>query len=122
MDVLLMEENRKQREVLREVLVKKGFAVSESRGGLDMLEDMNRFKKDLVVLGYNTWLHNRGTYRYFGVERAWVGIPVVVVNAKRSHEIFSERHPHEKDASLEKPLNMEEFDKIVSSFAGGGEG
>ena len=118
MDVLVLDAEKKEREVLRDQLVKKGFTISESSGGFRMLEDLSQFKKDLVVLEYNTWRSNRGPYRYFGVERAWAGIPVILITSKDRTDVFNERHPHDKDVILEKPVDPEKFGEVLNQFAG----
>lgn len=119
MNVLLMNDNKKEQEKFREILTKRGFNVSESNGGFRMLEDMSRFKKDLVVLDYGTWRRNRGIYRYFGVEKAWVGVPVIVVGASEKEEVFGERHPHEKDAIVSKPVDENNLNSVLDRFAPG---
>ncbi len=115
MNVLLMIENREERDTLREHLAKRGLTVSESKGGLGMLDDMGRFKRDLVILDRELWSRNKGVYRYFGVERVWTGIPVVVLGSDKK-DIFADRHPHEKDAALNKPVNLKDLDQIIDSI------
>lgn len=115
MNVLLMVEGKEEREGIRDHLAKRGMAVSESKGGLNMLDDMTKFKKDLVLLDWDSWSRNRGAYRYFGVEKAWTGVPVIVLGSDKK-DIFSDRHPHEKDAALKKPINLKDLDQIIDAL------
>ena len=117
MKAMVMNANKNERDMLCENLAKKGFSISVSEGGLEMLEDMSGFKSDIVVLDYETWRHNRAVYKYFGVEKIWSGIPVVLVGAKdKNAEVFTERNSHENDAVLDNPLNLENLDAVLEKI------
>ena len=116
MNVLLLDADKEERAMLKENLSKKGFAVTEGEGGLDMLEDTSKFKKDLILLEYNTWRANRGVYRYFGVEKMWTGVPVILISQKKKFDVFADRHPIEKDMVIEKPINITELDAALKPY------
>jgi len=117
MNALVLDADKQERDIIRGHLLERGFSVSESSGGLDMLESMDQFKKDLIVLDTETWGQNGSVYRYFGVERLIAGTPVIVIGKSRRTDIFKDRHPHEKDIGIGKPLDEKEFiqtlEKIV---------
>lgn len=118
MNVLIFDADNKEREKLRNHLSSKGFQISEAIGGTQMLEDKTQFKKDLVLLDYNTWSRNCAVYRYFGVEKMWVGVPMIIMGAQKS-DVFHERHPHSDDACIKKPVELSELDALLARFMPG---
>ena len=116
MNALILDADKKERDEIKEKLKQKGISATEGEGGFEMLDDMSQFKKDLIVLDYNTWRANRGVYRYFGVEKIWQGTPIIVISPNRRTDIFSKRHSMEKDSIIEKPFNSESFEKALSAI------
>jgi DNA-binding response OmpR family regulator len=118
MNVLIFDADNKEREMIRNHLSSKGLKTTEITGGLQMLEDKSQFKKDLVLLDYETWRKNRSIYRYFGVEKIWVGVPMIIMGTTKT-DIFQERHPHSEDACIKKPMDMTELDALLDRFTSG---
>ncbi len=117
MQVLVMDSKSEQRKELCDRLAKNGFSICESEGGVSALDDMSTFKKDVVVLDYETWRQNRAVYQYFEVDKLWNDVPVIVVGSKKRIGLFKNRTPMEKDEFIETPLDVEKFDKILSDLS-----
>jgi CheY-like chemotaxis protein len=110
--VLIAEDNAVNRELLRELLEMRGFAVIECCDGEEALKKMTEVRPDILLLDLNMpVLDGFGTVRCIRQDRRFESLPVLAVTA------YAMRGDKEKilscgfDGYLSKPINAAELDR-----------
>jgi CheY-like chemotaxis protein len=81
--VLLVEDEENLRRLLRDVLERSGFVVSEAGDGIEALEQIDRSAPDIVVLDLDLpKLDGYGVLRRLRSRRETAALPVLVLTAK----------------------------------------
>ncbi len=81
--VLLVEDEENLRRLLRDVLERSGFSVSEAADGIEALEMIDRSAPDIVVLDLDLpKLDGYGVLRRLRSRRETASLPVLVLTAK----------------------------------------
>ncbi|UCG85309.1 MAG: type II/IV secretion system protein [Gemmatimonadota bacterium] len=81
--VLLVDDEDQLRRVMRDLLERDGYAVTEARDGVEALDQIDRHAPDIIVLDLNLpGLDGYGVLSHLRSRPATVGIPVVVLTAQ----------------------------------------
>src|SRR6266513_1300281 len=81
--VLLVDEEDSLRKVMRDLLERDGYAVSEARDGVQALDQIDRVGPDIIVLDLNLpGLDGYGVLSHLRSRPATASIPVIVLTAK----------------------------------------
>jgi len=81
--VLLVDDEDSLRKVMRELLERDGYAVTEARDGVQALDQVDRVGPDIIVLDLNLpGLDGYGVLSHLRSRPATVDIPVIVLTAK----------------------------------------
>jgi DNA-binding response OmpR family regulator len=81
--VLLVEDEENLRRLLRDVLERSGFSVTEATDGIEALEMIDRSAPDIVVLDLDLpKLDGYGVLRRLRSRRETLALPVLVLTAK----------------------------------------
>lgn len=81
--VLLVDDEDSLRKVMRELLERDGYAVTEARDGVQALDQIDRVGPDIIVLDLNLpGLDGYGVLSHLRSRPATAGIPVIVLTAK----------------------------------------
>jgi len=81
--VLLVEDEDSLRRVMKDLLEREGYAVTEARDGVQALDQVDRIGPDIIVLDLNLpGLDGYGVLSHLRSRPATAGIPVVVLTAK----------------------------------------
>ncbi|HUK22197.1 MAG TPA: ATPase, T2SS/T4P/T4SS family [Gemmatimonadales bacterium] len=81
--VLLVEDEDSLRRVMKDLLEREGYAVTEARDGVQALDQVDRVGPDIIVLDLNLpGLDGYGVLSHLRSRPATAGIPVVVLTAK----------------------------------------
>jgi DNA-binding response OmpR family regulator len=81
--VLLVDDEDSLRRVLKELLERDGYAVSEARDGVQALDQVDRVGPDVIVLDLNLpGLDGYGVLSHLRSRPATASIPVIVLTAK----------------------------------------
>jgi type II secretory ATPase GspE/PulE/Tfp pilus assembly ATPase PilB-like protein len=81
--VLLVDDEDSLRKVMRELLERDGYAVTEARDGVQALDQIDRVGPDIVVLDLNLpGLDGYGVLSHLRSRPATAAIPVIVLTAK----------------------------------------
>ena len=81
--VLLVDDEDSLRRVLKELLEREGYLVSEARDGVQALDQVDRVGPDIVVLDLNLpGLDGYGVLSHLRSRPATAAIPVIVLTAK----------------------------------------
>jgi CheY-like chemotaxis protein len=81
--VLLVEDEENLRRLLRDVLERSGFVVTEAGDGIEALEQIDRAAPDIVVLDLDLpKLDGYGVLRRLRSRRETAALPVLVLTAK----------------------------------------
>ena len=81
--VLLVDDEDSLRKVMRELLERDGYAVTEARDGVQALDQVDRVGPDIIVLDLNLpGLDGYGVLTHLRSRPATADIPVIVLTAK----------------------------------------
>jgi type II secretory ATPase GspE/PulE/Tfp pilus assembly ATPase PilB-like protein len=81
--VLLVEDEEPLRRVVRDLLEREGFVVSEAGDGVAALDEIDRSAPDIVVLDLNLpRLDGYGVLSHLRARQATAALPVIVLTAK----------------------------------------
>src|SRR6266516_3113610 len=81
--VLLVDDEDSLRKVMRDLLERDGYAVSEARDGVQALDQIDRVGPDIIVLDLNLpGLDGYGVLSHLRSRPATADIPVIVLTAK----------------------------------------
>jgi len=81
--VLLVDDEDSLRKVMRELLERDGYAVTEARDGVQALDQVDRVGPDIIVLDLNLpGLDGYGVLSHLRSRPATAHIPVIVLTAK----------------------------------------
>jgi type II secretory ATPase GspE/PulE/Tfp pilus assembly ATPase PilB-like protein len=81
--VLLVDDEDSLRRVLKELLERDGYMVSEARDGIQALDQVDRVGPDVIVLDLNLpGLDGYGVLSHLRSRPATAGIPVIILTAK----------------------------------------
>jgi CheY-like chemotaxis protein len=81
--VLLVDDEDSLRKVMRDLLERDGYAVTEARDGVQALDQVDRVGPDIIVLDLNLpGLDGYGVLSHLRSRPATAGIPVIVLTAK----------------------------------------
>jgi type II secretory ATPase GspE/PulE/Tfp pilus assembly ATPase PilB-like protein/CheY-like chemotaxis protein len=81
--VLLVEDEEPLRRVMKDLLEREGYIVSEARDGVQALDEVDRHAPDIIVLDLNLpGLDGYGVLQQLRSRPATRGIPVMVLTAK----------------------------------------
>src|SRR6266516_4269007 len=81
--VLLVDDEDSLRKVMRELLERDGYAVTEARDGVQALDQVDRVGPDIIVLDLNLpGLDGYGVLSHLRSRPATANIPVIVLTAK----------------------------------------
>jgi CheY-like chemotaxis protein len=81
--VLLVDDEDQLRRVMRDLLERDGYQVTEARDGVEALDQIDRHAPDIIVLDLNLpGLDGYGVLSHLRSRQATAGIPVVVLTAQ----------------------------------------
>ncbi|MCE2942959.1 MAG: response regulator, partial [Gemmatimonadetes bacterium] len=81
--VLLVEDEEALRRVVKDLLEREGFVVSEAADGVGALDEIDRSAPDIVVLDLNLpRLDGYGVLSHLRARQATANLPVLVLTAK----------------------------------------
>ncbi len=81
--VLLVDDEDRLRKVMKDLLERDGYAVTEARDGVQALDQVDRVGPDIIVLDLNLpGLDGYGVLSHLRSRPATAGIPVIVLTAK----------------------------------------
>jgi CheY-like chemotaxis protein len=85
--VLLVDDEDALRRVMKDLLEREGYVVSEARDGVQALDQVDRFGPDVIVLDLNLpGLDGYGVLSHLRSRAATADIPVVVLTAKSDED------------------------------------
>jgi len=122
--VLIAEDNPVNRELLRELLEMRGYAVVETCNGQEAMEQLQKVQPDILLLDLNMpVLDGFGTIEKIRKHPSFRTLPVLAVTA------YAMRGDREKilnagfDGYISKPVNSrslgEEIDRLLNKKCGG---
>jgi CheY-like chemotaxis protein len=118
--VLVAEDNPTNRELLRELLDLKGYAISEAGDGKEALEMIEQDPPDLLLLDLNMpVLDGFGVIAKVRGNPAWSHLPVVAVTANAMQGDKERILAAGFDGYVSKPLSFQalsqELDRLLST-------
>lgn len=109
--LLVVDDEPAFRTLVRTLLVKQGYQVSEASGGPHALELLaNGLKPDLILLDYRMPQMN-GAQTLDALRSKNIYAPAVLVSA--AAEIFDLAAKHGFDAAIPKPCSIESIVQII---------
>ena len=110
--VLIAEDNSVNRELLRELLEMRGYAVIEAADGIETIDKISEAKPDILLLDLNMpVLDGFGTVKRIREDSRFSSLPVLAVTA------YAMRGDREKilnsgfDGYLSKPISSAELEQ-----------
>jgi DNA-binding response OmpR family regulator len=103
--VLLVDDEDQLRRVMRDLLERDGYAVTEARDGVEALDQIDRHAPDIIVLDLNLpGLDGYGVLAHLRSRPATVSIPVVVLTAQGDEDNEVKVFEMGADDFLSKPF------------------
>ncbi len=103
--VLLVDDEDQLRRVMRDLLERDGYAVTEARDGVEALDQIDRHAPDIIVLDLNLpGLDGYGVLAHLRSRPATESIPVVVLTAQGDEENEVKVFEMGADDFLSKPF------------------
>jgi CheY-like chemotaxis protein len=115
---MVVDDDEGVRLVLRKVLEKEGYSISEAGSGKECLEKFDKVQPDLVLLdimipGMDGW----NVCRSIKQRKSRVPVPVSMLSVRRGEEDVRRSLEYARaDAHLTKPFNLDELRSTVSSL------
>jgi DNA-binding NtrC family response regulator len=113
MKILLLDDTRKRRNQLVEVLQKKKYDVIACYSSNSFMQSIEKQKINLILLNLDSWQKGAAMYTYFGIAKRLENLPILFYNASMDFSILHDRPRHGKDRILFKPT---EVDAIVANI------
>ena len=103
--VLLVDDEDQLRRVMRDLLERDGYTVTEARDGVEALDQIDRHAPDIIVLDLSLpGLDGYGVLSHLRSRPATVDIPVVVLTAQGDEDNEVRVFEMGADAFLSKPF------------------
>jgi len=103
--VLLVDDEDQLRRVMRDLLERDGYTVTEARDGIEALDQVDRTAPDIIVLDLNLpGLDGYGVLSHLRSRRSTENIPVVVLTARGDEENEVRVFEFGADDFLSKPF------------------
>ncbi len=116
--VLVVEDSRDTRAIIRLELERWGYRVVEAANGREAMEVIEGFCPDLILMDLNMpevdGLTATQTIRRYGEKCA--GVPIIAITAFDTIGIEEAAREAGCNAYIKKPLDMPQLEKTVSSF------
>ena len=112
MNILLMDDTRKRRNQIEELLSKQHSVVGCFSSN-DFIEEVQKNDFDMVVLDMDTWNKGSSIYHYFRIGKFLEKMPVILYNTDDDTPYLPDRARHENDRILPKPFELESLVESV---------
>lgn len=115
--ILIVEDKETGRELLRTVLEKEGYTVSEARDGAEALEKARLDRPDLILLDVN--LPSRDGYQVlqdFRGNQKLMNVPVLAITANAMRGDREKALAAGFNAYLSKPVSLSSLREEISRF------
>ena len=115
--ILIVEDNEKNRKLLRDVLQFKGYRTIEAETGEDGVTLAQQNKPDLILMDYQLpGIDGIETFRRIRNEVSTAHIPIVAVTASAMPEDAKKMMEAGFDGFQTKPLNVKQFMQAVADL------
>ena len=113
--ILIVEDNEKNRKLLRDVLQFKGYRTIEAEMGEDGVTLATQHKPDLILMDYQLpGIDGIEAFRRIRNAPATAHIPIVAVTASAMPEEAKKMKEAGFDGFLTKPINVKGFVQVVA--------
>jgi CheY-like chemotaxis protein len=117
--VLLVDDEDSLRKVLKDLLERDGYEVSEARDGVQALDQVDRVGPDIIVLDLNLpALDGYGVLSQLRSRPATAGIPVIVLTAKGDEDNEVRVFELGADDFLQKPFRARALSARLEAVLG----
>ena len=115
--ILIVEDNEKNRKLLRDVLQFKGYRTIEAEMGEDGVTLAMQHKPDLILMDYQLpGIDGIEAFRRIRNASGTAHIPIVAVTASAMPEEARKMKEAGFDGFLTKPINVKEFLQAVADL------
>ncbi len=115
--ILIVEDNEKNRKLVRDVLQFKGYRTIEAETGEDGVTLAQQNKPDLILMDYQLpGIDGIETFRRIRNEVSTAHIPIVAVTASAMPEDAKKMMEAGFDGFQTKPLNVKQFMQAVADL------
>lgn len=115
--VLVVDDNRINRKVFRNLLKRYEINVYEAEGGEECLEMLQQHKFDIIFLDYMMpGMDGIETLHKIKSDKLCEDTPIVMLTANAAVGMNGEYISEGFDAYLSKPIEVEELDKVVLKY------
>jgi DNA-binding NtrC family response regulator len=112
MNVLLMDDTRKRRNQIKELLTRQ-HSVIDCFSSNEFISQIETGTFDIVLLDMDTWNKGASIYHYFKVGKQLEKWPVILYNTDDETPYLPDRTRHENDRILPKPFEIESLVESV---------
>ncbi len=115
--ILIVEDNEKNRKLLRDVLQFKGYCTIEAEMGEDGVTLAAEYKPDLILMDYQLpGIDGIEAFRRIRNAPSTAHIPIVAVTASAMPEEARKMKEAGFDGFLTKPINVKQFLQAVADL------
>ena len=115
--VLIVEDNERNRKLVRRVLEKKGYRALEVESGEAAVEALRKERADLVLMDYHLpGIDGIETFRRIRADTTIRRMPIVAVTASAMPEDVANMREAGFDAVQTKPINVKELLETIEQL------
>ncbi|MBN1577821.1 MAG: hypothetical protein JW913_14770 [Chitinispirillaceae bacterium] len=112
MRILLMDDLRKRRNQIKDLLARQ-HSVVDCCISNRFIDEVQKEGYDLLALDMDTWKKGSSIYHYFRIGKLLEKMPVLLYNTDDDTPCLPDRARHENDRILPKPFEMESLVESV---------
>jgi len=115
MKFVLLYEDKKNRLAVEKQFSSAGHEVISCENSNDFLEAINNGGFDRMIIDVRSWFRGLAIYRYFGIAKSMINIPVLFINTPEGFTVLDNvrpKNPQDVCVSID-----EGRDNLVARFA-----
>lgn len=112
MNILLMDDTKKRRNQIKDLLARRHSVVDCCTSNA-FIEEVYKEGYDLLMLDMDTWKKGSPIYHYFRIGKLLEKLPVLLYNTNDDTVYLPDRVRHENDRILPKPFEIESLVEAV---------
>jgi two-component SAPR family response regulator len=107
--ITILEESRRRKSQLREILEEKGHSVAAFSSSGEFMESVEQTAPDRLFINVDAWLHGRNMFNYFRFATKIAAIPVSFYNAPENFTALPERQHTSDDKVFGRQVDVHEI-------------
>ncbi len=112
MKVIVLDESKKRKEKIADMLEEKGYDVMACSATGEFMETIETLTPDRILLDVDSWKHGKVIFNYFKFSKKLTDVPIFFYNAPENFTSIVDRSQHQSDRVFNRQVDI---DELVSS-------